>query len=33
MGGITKPGGTYLRTLLLQGPKSTVMTPHRRPDT
>jgi transposase len=32
LGGITKRGDTYLRTLLIQGAKSAVMTAHRRPD-
>ena len=32
MGGITKRGDTYLRTLLIQGAKSAVMTAHRRQD-
>ena len=31
-GGITKRGDTYLRTLLVQGAKSAVMTAHRRSD-
>ena len=30
LGGITKRGDTYLRTLLIQGAKSAVMTAHRR---
>jgi len=32
LGGITKRGDTYLRTLLIQGAKSAIMTPHRRQD-
>lgn len=32
LGGITKRGDTYLRTLLVQGAKSAVMTAHRRQD-
>ena len=32
LGGITKRGDTYLRTLLIQGAKSAVMTEHRRSD-
>ena len=32
LGGITKRGDTYLRTLLIQGAKSVVMTAHRRTD-
>ena len=32
LGGITKRGDTYLRTLLIQGAKSAVMTAHRRED-
>ena len=32
LGGITKRGDTYLRTLLIQGAKSAVMTAHRRHD-
>lgn len=32
LGGITKRGDTYLRTLLIQGAKSAVMTAHRRGD-
>jgi transposase len=32
LGGITKRGDTYLRTLLIQAAKSAVMTAHRRPD-
>ena len=32
LGGITKRGDTYLRSLLIQGAKSAVMTAHRRPD-
>jgi len=32
LGGITKRGDTYLRTLLIQGAKSAVMTAHRRQD-
>ena len=32
MGGITKRGDTYLRTLLIQGAKSAEMTAHRRTD-
>jgi transposase len=32
LGGITKHGDTYLRTLLIQGAKSAVMTAHRRSD-
>lgn len=32
LGGITKRGDTYLRTLLIQGAKSAVMTAHRRDD-
>jgi transposase len=32
LGGITKRGDTYLRTLLIQGAKSVVMTAHRRQD-
>ncbi|MGY4827298.1 IS110 family RNA-guided transposase [Sphaerotilaceae bacterium SBD11-9] len=32
LGGITKRGDTYLRTLLIQGAKSAVMTAHRRSD-
>lgn len=32
LGSITKRGDTYLRTLLIQGAKSAVMTAHRRPD-
>jgi transposase len=32
LGGITKRGDTYLRTLLIQGAKSAVMTSHRRQD-
>ena len=32
LGGITKRGDTDLRTLLIQGAKSAVMTAHRRPD-
>jgi transposase len=32
LGGITKRGDTYLRTLLIQGAKSAVMTAHRRKD-
>ena len=32
LGRITKRGDTYLRTLLIQGAKSAVMTAHRRPD-
>ena len=31
-GGITKRGDIYLRTLLIQGAKSAVMTAHRRQD-
>ena len=29
LGGITKRGDTYLRSLLIQGVKSAVMTAHR----
>jgi len=32
LGGITKRGDSYLRTLLIQGAKSAVMTAHRRSD-
>ena len=32
LGGITRRGDTYLRTLLIQGAKSAVMTAHRRSD-
>lgn len=32
LGGITKRGDTYLRTLLIQGARSAVMTAHRRQD-
>jgi len=32
LGGITKHGQTYLRTLLIQGAKSAVMTAHQRSD-
>jgi transposase len=32
LGGITKRGDTYLRTLLIQGAKSAVLTAHRRED-
>ena len=32
LGGITKRGDIYLRTLLIQGAKSAVMTAHRRQD-
>lgn len=32
LGSITKRGDTYLRTLLIQGAKSAVMTAHRRDD-
>jgi transposase len=32
LGGIAKRGDTYLRTLLIQGAKSAVMTAHRRTD-
>ena len=32
LGGITKRGDSYLRTLLIQGAKSAVMTAHRRED-
>jgi transposase len=32
LGGITKRGDVYLRTLLIQGAKSAVMTAHRRQD-
>lgn len=32
LGGITKHGQTYLRTLLIQGAKSAVMTAHHRDD-
>ena len=32
MGGITKRGDMYLRTLLIQGAKSAVMTAHKRTD-
>ena len=32
LGGITKHGEVYLRTLLIQGAKSAVMTAHRRED-
>ena len=32
LGRITKRGDTYLRTLLIQGAKSAVMTAHRRQD-
>lgn len=32
LGGITKRGDTYLRTLLIQGAKSAVLTAHRRQD-
>ena len=32
LGGITKRGDTYLRSLLIQGAKSAVMTAHRRQD-
>lgn len=32
LGGITKRGDTYLRTLLIQGAKSAVMTAHMRQD-
>ena len=32
LGSITKRGDTYLRTLLIQGAKSAVMTAHRRSD-
>ena len=32
LGGITKRGDTYLRTLLIQGAKSAVMTAQRRQD-
>lgn len=33
LGGITKRGDNYLRTLLIQGAKSAVTTAHRRTDT
>jgi transposase len=33
LGGITKRGDVYLRTLLIQGAKSAVMTAHKRNDT
>jgi transposase len=32
LGGITKRGGAYLRSLLIQGAKSAVMTAHKRSD-
>ena len=32
LGGITKRGDDYLRTLLIQGAKSAVMTAHKRQD-
>jgi len=32
LGGIAKRGDTYLRTLLIEGAKSAVMTAHRRTD-
>jgi transposase len=32
LGGITKHGQTYLRTLLIQGAKPAVMTAHQRDD-
>jgi transposase len=32
LGGITKRGDTYLRSLLIQGAKSAVMTAHKRSD-
>ena len=32
LGGITKRGDTYLRSLLMQGAKSAVMTAHKRSD-
>ena len=32
LGGITKRGDEYLRTLLVQGAKSAVMTAHKRSD-
>ena len=32
LGSITKRGDTYLRTLLIEGAKSAVMTVHRRQD-
>ena len=32
LGGITKRGDNYLRTLLIQGAKSAVMTAHKRRD-
>ena len=32
LGGITKRGDAYLRTLLIQGAKLAVMTAHRRSD-
>jgi transposase len=32
LGGITKQGNTYLRTLLFQGARSAVTTAHRRPE-
>ena len=32
LGGITKRGDDYLRTLLIQGAKSAVMTAHKRRD-
>jgi transposase len=32
LGGITKRGDVYLRTLLIQGAKSAVMTAHKRKD-
>ena len=32
LGGITKRGDTYLRTLLVQGAKSALMTAHKRQD-
>ena len=32
LGAITKRGDTYLRTLLIQGAKSAVLTAHKRDD-
>ena len=32
LGGITKRGDTYLRSLLIQGAKSAVLTAHKRSD-
>jgi transposase len=32
LGGITKRGDVYLRTLLIQGAKSAVLTAHKRSD-